>query len=85
MKPNNATMFEIWDELNKCSWLDEAEVFPLMCPATGRNCHSLCVCYRDYRTSGIAIGTPEDRLHRVDGYTYGYCIRFDFTMNTDRD
>lgn len=67
------------------SWLDWAEVFPLMCPITGRNCHSLCACYRDRRTRGGAIGTAEDYLHRVDGYTYGRCERFSFAIGADRD
>lgn len=73
------------DDLNNPDWSGEAEVFPLMCPITGHNCHSLCTCYRDGRTSSLAIATPEDMLHRVDGYTFGRCTRFDFTICTDRD
>lgn len=73
------------DELEHCKWTDWAEVFPLMCPMTGRNCHSKCACYRDERTETTAIGTELDLAYRVDGYTSGRCEKFGFAITTNRD
>lgn len=54
----------------------EAVAFPLICPMTSARCHSLCVCYRDGRTTTTDAGTAEDMANRTDGGTYGTCAHF---------
>lgn len=66
-------------------WFDNpsADAFPLMCPDTGRNCHSLCICYRDDREGEVR---RKSELHyRGDGYTHGECVKYRIRIDSDRD
>ena len=53
--------------------------FGLMCPATTRPCHSLCVCFKP-QGAGLGIGTDADLEARRDRSVTGRCARFDFRI-----
>ena len=63
-------------------WDASAEAFPLMCPLTQTNCHSLCACFKEYRTTTSYRGTDEDVAFRCDGHAYGRCEFFKFEIGT---
>ena len=70
------------DSIGGTDWLDVAEVFPYMCPDTGRNCHSLCICYHDDREGAARDG---ETSFRVDGYTRGECVKYGARIGAARD
>ena len=70
-----------WDAF--CSHL-----FPLMCPDTGRNCHSMCAAYVDDRTEHVGRGDlcgDADLEYRTDGYTSGKCLKYGVKLQSKGD
>ena len=67
------------------TWHATGDVFKLMCPLTQTNCHSMCVCFKENRTKTTFRGTDEDIAFRGDGYAFGYCEHFGFSIGTYRD
>jgi len=67
------------------AWGETGEVFALMCPMTQKNCHSLCACFKENRTTTGYRGTPEDIAFRVDGHAFGQCELFEFYIGAYRD
>ena len=82
---NDTTHPSLTEMVTEQAWDDAAEVFGLMCPLTRQNCHSLCACYEESRTTTACRGTCEDIAFRGDGYTSGRCDVFGFDIGAYRD
>lgn len=55
----------------------EAVLFPLVCPDTNAQCHTLCACYLDGTTSDTrCTRTAADMLNRTEGDPYGRCLKY---------
>ena len=58
------------------SWAEGAVEFGLMCPYTGRACHSMCVSFRPYelrKPEPYSAGCPHDMALRRDPAVRGRC------------
>ena len=58
------------------SWAEGAVEFGLMCPHTGRACHSMCMSFRAYvpsRAAGDFAGSAYDIALRSDPAVRGRC------------
>ena len=63
-----------------------SHVFPLMCPDTGRNCHSMCAAYLDDRTQHEHRTCCDlDLAYRTDGYTSGKCLKYGVALQGKSD
>ena len=85
MTENNPTTTRFTNILTGQTWDATGDVFKLMCPITGTNCHSMCACFKEIRTTTTFRGTDEDLAFRGDGYAYGRCEFFKFDIGTYRD